>query len=148
MSSNNIYLEFKEDNLDNETTINSISDLLLDNQIQNYIEDPNKESKYTLTYNYNYNDFDFNEPSEERGETETEYSKLTKPELMRICEFYSIECSKMKLKKEQIIQLIYTFEDNIHNEKIVSYRKELWYYMDVLRNDKILKKYVIILPAK
>lgn len=143
---NNIKIELTEETLDNEPSIN-ISEFLLDNERQNSIEHSysNKNSKYSITYNYN--DFDINYP-EDDDEEEVDYSKNTKPELMRICEYYKIECSKMKLKKDQIIQLINTFENNVNNEAEVSYRKELWYYIDILRNDEILKKYIVILPPK
>ena len=142
--SNNIKIEINEETLDNNPSIN-ISDFLLDNEKQNSIEHSNKKSKYSIIYDYNY--FNINYPEEDEDE-DVNYSKNTKPELMRICEYYKIECSKMKLKKDQIIQLINTFENNVNNEATVSYRKELWYYIDILRNDEILKKYIVILPPK
>ena len=43
---------------------------------------------------------------------------------------------------EQLFTLVY-FEKNINNECIVLKRQNLWFYLNEIKNDKIMKKYVL-----
>jgi hypothetical protein len=70
------------------------------------------------------------------------YEKLTCKELSLICDYYGIANSK-KCKKEQIIYLIVNFESNPNNLNTVYQRKNMWFYMNELKNDKNMKKYVL-----
>ena len=71
----------------------------------------------------------------------TTYELNNIKQLLLICEYYGIR--NTKLKKQDIIQKIMLFEKDIKNINIYLRRKELWYYMDELKNDKIMKKYII-----
>ena len=65
-------------------------------------------------------------------------------QLMLICEYYEMKDIRTnKLKKQDIIEQIILFETNPENIEIVSKRKELWYYIDELKNDKMMKRFVI-----
>lgn len=65
-------------------------------------------------------------------------------QLMLICEYYNIKDIRTnKLKKQDIIEQIILFESNPENIEIVTKRKELWYYIDELKNDKMMKRFVI-----
>ena len=66
-------------------------------------------------------------------------------QLMLICEYYNIlkDVRVNKLKKQDIIEQIIFFENNTENIEIVNKRKECWCYMDELKNDKIMKRFVI-----
>jgi len=66
-------------------------------------------------------------------------------QLTRICDYYSIskEIKINKLKKDEIINFLLDFEENNANTIIVHKRKQLWYFMNELKNDKFMKKYVI-----
>ena len=66
-------------------------------------------------------------------------------QLMLICEYYNIlkDVRVNKLKKQDIIEQIIFFENNPENIEIVNKRKEFWCYMDELKNDKIMKRFVI-----
>ena len=66
-------------------------------------------------------------------------------QLMLICEYYNIlkDVRVNKLKKQDIIEQIIFFENNTENIEIVNKRKEFWCYMDELKNDKIMKRFVI-----
>ncbi len=48
-----------------------------------------------------------------------------------------------KMKKQDIIEQIILYENNTDNIEMVIKRKELWYYMSELKNDKIMKRFVI-----
>jgi hypothetical protein len=47
------------------------------------------------------------------------------------------------MKKQDIIEQILMFENNNDNYELVIRRKELWYYINELKEDKMMKKYVI-----
>jgi hypothetical protein len=65
-------------------------------------------------------------------------------QLMLICEYYNMKDIRVnKLKKQEIIEQIILFETNPENIEIVTKRKELWYYIDELKNDKMMKRFVI-----
>jgi len=70
---------------------------------------------------------------------------FTIKELMVICEYYGIskELKANKCKKEIIIHFLLDFECNPLNDEIVSKRKNLWFYINELKNDKFMKKYVV-----
>ena len=63
-------------------------------------------------------------------------------DLDRIADYYNI--SKRKKKKEELVQDIIVFEQDVFNEEIVEQRKLLWYYLQELMNDNYLKKYIIL----
>ena len=62
-----------------------------------------------------------------------------------VCEYYGLaKCIRLnKMKKQEIIEQIILFENNTDNIEIVIKRKELWYYLNELKNDKIMRKYVL-----
>ena len=70
---------------------------------------------------------------------------FTIKQLVIICDYYGIS-KEIKLKKVTKIELINNlvyFENNIINEDIVLKRQNLWFYLNELKNDKIMKKYVL-----
>ena len=66
-------------------------------------------------------------------------------DLLLICDYYGLakEIKSNKYNKEEIVNLLVIFETNILNNHIVCARKNMWYYMEQLKNDKFMKKYVI-----
>jgi hypothetical protein len=66
-------------------------------------------------------------------------------QLMLICDYYGLskEVKINKLKKQDIIALLLDFEENIENVLIVYKRKQLWYFISELKNDKFMKKYIL-----
>lgn len=73
---------------------------------------------------------------------EEEYNQFTKKELERICDYYSI--NKRKKRKNDLIQDIIIFEQDIHNSELVDKRIELWYCMEQIKSDNYLKKFLIL----
>jgi len=69
----------------------------------------------------------------------------TVKELFFICEYYGIskEFKTKKYNKAQIIEKLVYFETNPSNEYIVFKRKNMWFYMNEIKNDKFMKKYVL-----
>jgi hypothetical protein len=71
---------------------------------------------------------------------------FTIKQLMQICEYYGIS-KNMKLakaNKDEIINNIVLFENNPDNYSIVIKRKLMWYYIEELKSDKFMKKFVLL----
>ena len=68
----------------------------------------------------------------------------TVKELLLICEYYGIakELKAKKCNKEIIIEFLVDFESKITNTEVVCKRKNMWFYMNELKSDKFMKKYV------
>ena len=72
------------------------------------------------------------------------YKTLTLKELLLICEYYGFakNLKSNKLNKDEIIQVLIDFENNNNNYQIVKKRENLWFYINELKDDKFMKKYV------
>ena len=71
-------------------------------------------------------------------EYETNYNVK---QLQLICEYYSIKT--MRLKKNELIVQILLFENSLENVEIVAHRREMWNYMNELKKDKVLKRFLL-----
>jgi hypothetical protein len=69
----------------------------------------------------------------------------TVKELLMICEYYGFakDLKNNKYNKEQIIDFLVTFESDINNSDIVCKRQNMWFYINELKNDKFMKKFVL-----
>ena len=70
---------------------------------------------------------------------------FTVKELLIICDYYGFakELKNSKCNKEQIIEILVSFESEPINDDIVNKRQTLWFYIGQLKNDKFMKKYVL-----
>lgn len=68
-------------------------------------------------------------------------TNYTKKDLVKIAEYYEI--SVRKKTKADIISEIVIFESEIENVAIVERRRELWFYINEISEDKYLSKYLI-----
>ena len=132
----NITYEFKDDNSSNDNLC-EIEKLLNDfeqiNYINNAIGNNNNNNRiciedddmYTEMVNYDMN--------------------YTVKQLLLICDYYGLmkDVRTNKMKKQDVIEQILLFENNMENYEVVIRRKELWYYLNELKNDKMMKKFVI-----
>jgi hypothetical protein len=122
----NVFFSLDETSLDYKNENNIINDLLDDfdytNQINNLTREEVIES-LSIEYKINYNVKD----------------------LLLICEYYGIakELKVQKFCKEMIIYFLIDFENDPLNNTIVLQRKKMWRCMNMLKNDKFMKKYVI-----
>jgi hypothetical protein len=68
-------------------------------------------------------------------------------DLLLICEYYGIakelKTKKNKCNKDIIIHYLVEFESEPNNNDIVFKRKNMWFYINELKNDKFMKKYVL-----
>jgi predicted fused transcriptional regulator/phosphomethylpyrimidine kinase len=83
------------------------------------------------------------EKQEENDEIENEYNNYTVKELLKICDFYNIKYKNKKYKKEQIIYLLTIFETNFLNLHLVYERKQLWYYINELKQNTFMKQFIL-----
>jgi hypothetical protein len=69
----------------------------------------------------------------------------TVKQLLVICEYYGIakDLRITKCNKSDILNTLVIYENNIENLEKVKKRKQLWYYIHELKNDKFMKKYVL-----
>jgi hypothetical protein len=126
--SENIFFNFMDDDTDSDVELDlnvtnishDINDDINDNTIINM------DNMYPEIVNYKIN--------------------FTIKQLMQICEYYGIS-KNMKLakaNKDEIINNIVLFENNPDNYSIVIKRKLMWYYIEELKSDKFMKKFVLL----
>lgn len=65
--------------------------------------------------------------------------------LLNIADYYGLTKSLKlcKSNKEQIIGAILFFENDPKNEAIVYQRNKMWHYMDELKKDRHMKKFIL-----
>jgi hypothetical protein len=128
----NIYLSFVENedtfekNIDIDELMNEINskNIIFNNNLNSYT-DSKVNDLYPQYYHYDIN--------------------YTIQQLLVICDYYNI-IKTNKLKKENKINIIHKlveFENDEKNYNIVIQRKKYWFYMNELKNDKIMKKYIL-----
>ena len=118
---------FLDDILDTNYSENNTTDFDI-NQLLLQIEDQqlyNNEMALPQIINYNEN--------------------FTVKELLVICEYYGFlkEIKTNKCNKEEIIEILVNFENDPINNEIVFKRQNLWFYINELKNDKFMKKFVL-----
>ena len=119
MSEENIKFFFSENENENENI--DLSKFIL----ENYQTEKNCETNIDII-NYNIN--------------------CTVKELMLICSYYGISqvMKTNKYNKEEIILALVDFENDVKNREIVFKRKNMWFYVNELKNDKFMKKYILL----
>lgn len=128
----NITYEFKDENFDENSC--ELEKLLNDFEQMNYIN--------TSLYSNVNNSIEQDEMYTEMVNYDMNY---TVKQLLVICEYYGLlkDVKTNKMKKQDVIEQILLFENNIDNYEVVIKRKEMWYYINELKNDKMMKKFVI-----
>ena len=124
--SENLYFNFMEES---DTDTDSEYDLTLQNEILDTNEITIKNEiidEYAEHVNYKIN--------------------YTVKQLLVICDYYNISknIKLIKANKDDIITNLISFENNPDNYNIVNKRKQLWYYMEELKNDKFMKKFILL----
>ena len=64
-------------------------------------------------------------------------------QLTQICEYYNIP-KNSKRTKDEMINILVNFENNPANAETVSRRKNMWFYMNEIKQDKHMKKYIML----
>jgi hypothetical protein len=112
--------------------------------------DTDTDSEYDLTLQNEILDTNEitikNEIIDEYAEHVNYKINYTVKQLLVICDYYNISknIKLIKANKDDIITNLISFENNSDNYNIVNKRKQLWYYMEELKNDKFMKKFIIL----
>ena len=116
----------------NNETFNDVDSVI---NIDDYLQEINDE----------INDQDYNDDDLVIPKIINYNENFTVKELLLICEYYGIskELKSNKCNKEVIINFLVDFESNCMNTQIVLKRQRLWFYINELKNDKFMKKYVL-----
>jgi hypothetical protein len=95
--------------------------------LMNQIDETDIEAEMTVPHMINY------------------HENYTVKELLLICEYYGFakDLKNNKFNKDQIIEYLVTFESDIANTDIVFRRQNMWFYINELKNDKFMKKFVL-----
>ena len=96
-------------------------------ELMNEIEDTDLENGMDIPHMINY------------------HENYTVKELLIICDYYGFakDLKNNKFNKDQIIEYLVTFESDIANTDIVFRRQNMWFYINELKNDKFMKKFVL-----
>ena len=122
MPDSNIIMEIEDESfLNEETNLDYVNDFLNECDTENELED--LRIPLTLDYAENY----------------------TVKELLLICEYYGFakEIKANKLGKDLLIQCLVDYEMDPLNTVIVEKRRNMWFFINELKNDKFMKKYVL-----
>ena len=119
---------------------------------EQYIQDDNQENKQDdcLSELLNeINDYELLNTFSNEGMNEMmsyEYKiNYTVKDLLLICDYYGIskEMKTNKYNKDVIINILVYFENNPINKNIVLRRRQMWHYINNLKADKFMKKYIL-----
>ena len=121
-------------------------------------ENPNIEITYCINEDDKiHNEFNIEEILNQLNNTEHNNDNIFMPYIINynenytvkalflICEYYGIarDLKNNKCNKEQIIYFLIEFERNPLNADIVFKRQNMWFYINELKNDNFMKKYVL-----
>jgi hypothetical protein len=123
MDSDNITFVIDENEDENESNKNTKIDFNFDLELETKSFQDETVSKI-INYNLNY---------------------LTK-DLLVICDYYGIgkNLKASKANKDQIIETLVFFENRPENQDIVLKRNTMWFYMNELKNDKFMRKFILL----
>jgi hypothetical protein len=73
------------------------------------------------------------------------HENYTVKELLLICDYYGFakELKTNKCNKDQIIEILVSFESDLNNSDIVFKRQNMWFFINELKNDKFMKKFLL-----
>ena len=112
------------------------------NELENILNEINNFS-YSEIGNNNENDW---YPTSDLIAKSIDYhTNYNVKQLLTICDYYGLlkEVKINKFKKPELILFLLDFEENMENSLIVYKRKQLWYFIEELKNDKFMKKYIL-----
>lgn len=129
----NLHYSLINADMTNKEETNVTYESLLD-KVNNEAEDINQ---------YNFQDEGQMDYFDEITVNECNYSEnYTKKQLELIADYYGIV--KRKKKKQDLIEEIVIFEQEPANIEMTQKRKTLWFYMEEIKNDSFLQKFLIL----
>lgn len=104
------------------------------------IEDTQIYDNHSIDYLFNMDSIDNVKLKEER------YNSCTVKQLLLISDYYNLtkQYKLSKSNKLDIIIQIVLFETDPKNNLIVNRRKSIWFYIEEIKNDKCMSKYILL----
>lgn len=146
MSKENIIYSFNEylDNIDVDHLNNVDDDELNETKILELMKEfENLETNASTASDKNSSNMYSCQEDYIMSELKNYDMKHTVKQLLLICEYYGLTKMTKNMKKQDIIVLLILFEKDIENIEIVIKRKEIWEFLNNLKMDKIMKKFII-----
>ena len=135
---NNISYKIYENNKDNNKDNN------LDNYYNGHHVNDDKQDNNGIKFDDLINDIKNSICNDHKLALETDYNtNYNVKQLKQIITYYEIQLDKRNLKKKELINEIIIFELDNDNKNIVNKRKQLWFYMKQLKDDKCLNKFIL-----
>lgn len=124
LTDENLFLQVIDDDTDTDTNVSNILNLIDNEEEKLYGENLYGENFYAELVNYKMN--------------------YNIKQLQVICEYYGIPKTKIGKTKDEIINNIINFENDLNNINIVFKRKQMWHFMEEIKADKFMKKFVLL----
>ena len=139
--SENILFFLNENNEVEETTFDKLN---LDNDIDIFLLDFHKDKDNIQTEQHISDPISF-QNDDIFTQMKNYDLNFNVKQLLLICDYYGLskDVKVNKLKKQDVIEQIILFENNTDNIVVVIKRKEMWYFMNELKHDKFMKKFII-----
>uniref|UniRef100_A0A6C0EVT0 Uncharacterized protein n=1 Tax=viral metagenome TaxID=1070528 RepID=A0A6C0EVT0_9ZZZZ len=137
--SENILFFLNENNEVEETTFDKLN---IDNDIDTFLLDFHKDNIQTEQHISDPISFQNDDIFTQMKNYDLNFNVK---QLLLICDYYGLskDVKVNKLKKQDVIEQIILFENNTDNIDVVIKRKEMWYFMNELKHDKFMKKFII-----
>ena len=128
-----IYENNKDNNLDNYYNAHQDND-----------DNDDKQDNDGIKFDDLINDIKNSICNDHKLALETDYNtNYNVKQLKQIITYYEIQLDKRNFKKKELINEIIIFELDNDNKNIVNKRKQLWFYMKQLKEDKCLNKFIL-----
>lgn len=120
--------ETKEETNEAKETKEEIGDFDINEYVQQFFEGDDEEVDNEVGQIYAAHQYD---------------ATFNVKDLLKICEYYGIHKQCQKYKKMEVIYAILLYENDLTNTHLVEKRKEFWRYMEELKQDKFMKRFVV-----
>jgi hypothetical protein len=139
----NIVINIDVDENHNNENIDNFNNKDHENELETILNEINNFSYSVIENNNNGNSWYSNSVLIAKSiDYDTNYNVK---QLLTICDYYGLlkEVKLNKFKKPELILFLLDFEENMENSFIVYKRKQLWHFVEELKNDKFMKKYIL-----
>jgi hypothetical protein len=139
----NIVINIDVDENHNNENIDNFNNKDHENELETILNEINNFSYSVIENNNNGNSWYSNSVLIAKSiDYDTNYNVK---QLLTICDYYGLlkEVKLNKFKKPELIIFLLDFEENMENSFIVYKRKQLWHFVEELKNDKFMKKYIL-----
>jgi len=155
MSNENIFFtledleDLKDNNLDTEN--NSVPCFCQGETVcvfcikeKDFNKDTTIDFNYSLFENPEISQFQLNDYDEIFSKKVNYQVNFTVKQLSMICDYYGLlkEMKGKSKNKNDLIEALVSFENDTSNSIIVLQRKKLWFYLEELKKDSFLKKFL------